>query len=242
MKKTILTVFLFASVFSSGGLLAAGTFNWAGPYVGLHQGFADRSSDWTDIINGYEGTIHHPFADNGTQGGVGGITAGYNFVLSSPYVIGLEGDFAFGESLDGSDPCYGSYTEYSATCSSETNWVGDIGIRLGMQAMDRMLLFVKGGGAFGSFDYHVTDLIGFTDPDYPTETETQIGWLVGGGIEYAVIDHATVRLEGNYMDFGEHQVDFHQNPNTCIDCYNVDFGTDIDESMWVVKLGINLKF
>ena len=242
MKKTILTVFLFASVFSSTGLLAAGTFNWAGPYVGLNVGYADGSSDWTNIYGTYEGgpsdVAQTDLASIDSQGVLGGLTAGYNFLFSSPYLIGIEGNFAFAGGMDDDTICLGDQG-YGAHCAADTNWVGDVAVRLGTTAMDRLFFFVKGGGAFGNFDYDVGNFIGFTDPSYNTETNTQIGWLAGFGVEYAAWDNMTVKLETNYMDFGDDRVNFHA--SSCIDCYNVDFGTNINQSMWVIRLGLNYK-
>ena len=243
MKKTILTVFLFTSVFSSGGLLAAGTSDWAGPYVGLNVGYADGRSDWTNLYNTYEDDLVYPtdLVSNHSQGVLGGITAGYNFGLSSPYLIGIEGNFAFGGGTDDENICLGN-SGYGAHCATDTNWVGDVAVRLGTTAFDRLLFFVKGGGAFGDFDYDIGNFIGFTDPPYKTSSETKIGWLAGFGVEYAAWDKMTLKLETNYMDFGEDRVGFNSNPNTCIDCYNTPFQTDISETMWVIRVGLNYRF
>jgi len=72
--------------------------------------------------------------------------------------------------------------------------------------LDRMLLYTSAGVAFGEFGANL-QLFG-TDqtlaPFYAADqrTSTRAGWTLGGGVEYAVNPHWSVRGEYRYADFG----------------------------------------
>ncbi|HMK89141.1 MAG TPA: outer membrane beta-barrel protein, partial [Methylocystis sp.] len=72
--------------------------------------------------------------------------------------------------------------------------------------LDRMLIYTAGGAAFGEFGSNLqlfgTDLT--LAPFYAADqrSSTRAGWTVGGGVEYAVNPHWSVRGEYRYTDFG----------------------------------------
>lgn len=137
--------------------------------------------------------------------------------------------------------CLGNNSSYAATCSTDTNWVGTFGVRLGY-AMEKTMIFAKVGGAFANFDYNVGDFSGFTDPAYDTNSNTDWGWMVGAGIEHPVSDSVSVKLEFDYLALGTSRVLFNSDENSCYDCYNPDFATDISEHMVITKVGLNVRF
>jgi outer membrane immunogenic protein len=240
MKKCLLSG-LVAMTMTMGAVGVANAVDWTGPYAGLSAGIAGHQSEWKNIYGTYEGgpTDIAPgiLVNNNSAGVLAGVTAGYNFNSASPYVIGVEGNIAFGNP-DVKSACMGDQG-YAATCSSDTRWVGDLAVRFGLP-VDRTLYFVKGGVAFGNFKYKVGDFVGFTAPPYGSETDTKTGWLVGAGVEQAVSDKTSVKFEADYMDFGKDRMNF--SSGCGISCYSSDFGTDITEKMWVVKVGMNMKF
>ena len=75
-------------------------------------------------------------------------------------------------------------------------------------ALDRLLIYVAGGAAFGRFS--TTSFIGGIDflsgrTSYfasGNRSTTRVGWTLGGGVEYAVNDHWSARVEYRYSDFG----------------------------------------
>jgi outer membrane immunogenic protein len=244
MKKCLLSG-LVAMTMTMGAVGVANAVDWTGPYAGLSAGIAGHQSEWKNIYGTYEGgpTDIAPgiLVNNNSAGVLAGVTAGYNFNSASPYVIGVEGNIAFGNP-DVKSRCIGDQG-YGASCASETNWIGDLAVRFGLP-VERTLYFVKGGAAFGNFKYKVGDFVGFTAPPYGSKTKTKTGWLVGAGVEQAVSDKTSVKFEANYMDFGKDRMNFSSGtgPGPYAPEYSTDFGTDITEKMWVVKVGMNMKF
>ncbi|ENN95303.1 outer membrane protein [Bartonella vinsonii] len=88
------------------------------------------------------------------------------------------------------------------------NWAGATRVRIGFAA-DRFMPYVAGGVAYAQLqdtlsislkkeDGRVVSSKNLTD-----ETKTMIGYTVGGGIDFAMLDNVIVRAEYRYSDFGK---------------------------------------
>ena len=195
MKKHTLSVALF--IFASPALAAdpmfetpvASTYNWSGAYLGAQVGYG-----WGDGL--YMSPLDGQSALPEPDGVFGGLHAGYNFQLNNSVVLGFEGDFNWHDADDLAPfgPVVFTDTRF------DLEWSGSIRGRLGY-AIDRFLPYLTGGVAFG----HLThDVALIADPRVPAESfeDTMIGWTAGAGLEYALTDKLTSRLEYRYTDFG----------------------------------------
>ena len=108
------------------------------------------------------------------------------------------------------------------TAESEFSWI--VSARGGVeQGIGRITVFVTGGLAFAGISNSVTDIDSddsgsMVDPDDSfSKDSTEVGWVIGAGIETALSDVWTVRLEGSYLDFGEstHLVNRSANNRCC---------------------------
>jgi len=179
-------------------------YNWTGFYLGINGGGGWGTSTWTGASNGFD-----------TSGGLVGGTAGYNW-QTGPWVLGIETDLDW-TNIRGSAPCV------AGSCQTEANWFGTTRGRIGY-AWDRVLPYFTGGVAYG--DFKATPAAGFGSAD-----TTNVGWAVGGGVEFALTGNLTGKVEYLHLDLS----DF-----TCTVCApaatKVDFGADI------VRGGLNFKF
>lgn len=74
------------------------------------------------------------------------------------------------------------------------------------QAIGRQIVFATAGLAIAGISNSVTDIDSGTiwDPDDSfSEDSTELGWVIGTGLETALSDIWALRLEVLYMDFGE---------------------------------------
>ncbi|QPC42449.1 porin family protein [Kaustia mangrovi] len=162
----------------------APVWSWAGPYLGLHVGAVDG-----DISARGEEDPEDFELKLDPNGIVGGVQAGYNFQFDS-IVLGVEGDFSFGDVDD---------VAYPADFRFETqiDWMATIRGRVGW-AMDRTLFYATGGAAFADMELKASEGP-FTDKD----TQTMFGWTVGGGVEHAFTDYLSFKAEYLYADFNK---------------------------------------
>ena len=113
---------------------------------------------------------------------------------------------------------------------TEVKWLGTVTGRIGY-AWDRMLLYVKGGGAWVRDVYTITAGGGF----FAETRDTNWGWTIGAGLEYGLTPNWSVKAEYNYLDFGTERIRF--TPNV-----GAPFDRDVDQHIHVVKVGINYRF
>jgi outer membrane immunogenic protein len=165
-------------------------FWWTGFYMGAGVGYGWGTAQFIDPLA--LSASASPSVNGFLVSGVSGL----NYQFSS-VVVGAEGDFT------------GAFVKGSANDSAgnalmaDVFWTASITGRLGW-AIDRLLIYGKGGVAF---DY---DRDTVTVPSGATVLGTtyRTGWTIGGGVEYAVTEHWTGRLEYDYFTFASKALTF----------------------------------
>lgn len=194
-------------------------FSWSGFYLGGHGGggWGNSSWNWDDLPN--------QNSSSSPSGGLGGVQAGYNLQIARNIVLGLEGSLSWGSLEDTVTPPAGGWAQ-----TTEVTWLGDISLRAGY-ALDRTLLFVKTGVAWGGFEHSGVDWGGH---EFSAATDNQVGWLIGGGAEFALTHNWSVKVEYNYIDFFD-------NGSFAMPHHSHSHEIGADQSVSVVKAGINYR-
>jgi len=160
------------------------TFSWTGAYVGVNAGYAWGSSDW-DINPGADISMN-------PSGFIGGLQAGYQYQFDNGIVTGVEAGWQWlAANADTKCP------NPAFNCKTEANWIADVRAKLGY-GMDRFLVYGAGGISFG--DIHTQAR---PNPGGFSKDETAVGWNIGAGVEYAVLDSVILGLEYKYTDLGD---------------------------------------
>jgi len=203
---------------------------WAGFYVGLHAGGTWGSNDVTDVDNYNEENFS--FDDNAF---IGGAQIGYNVQRGSA-VFGIEGEFGY-LGFDNSKQAPSRVgLPGDSVASFQGDLYGTLTGRLGI-ASDRFLIYAKGGVAFLSADASFID----TNPagdllvSGTKNSDTLTGWVVGGGVEYALSNNWSLKAEYLHFDFSDLTV-------RAIDDTEVPRDFRNDATVDTVKVGINYKF
>jgi outer membrane immunogenic protein len=169
-------------------------FSWTGPYVGLLVGGAIAGT--TSINNGLL-TNGVPFNSSFNRDGVfGGLHLGYNYQVGS-FVLGLQAEYSFA-GVTGSGQVFPAGTLSPLYITSSLRQFGSVDGRIGV-AYNRWLVYAIGGFAYADQRHSiVTGGFGLTR-DYGSN---EYGWDVGGGVEYALTDNWTARVEYRYYNWG----------------------------------------
>jgi outer membrane immunogenic protein len=205
-------------------IAASGPYNWTGFYLGASVGGAFGDGSWTEPSS-FDASVK-------PQGMIAGGQIGYNYQINR-IVLGVEADGNWTDLAGTDNACFSDPLQ---SCTTRADWYSTLTGRLGStMAWDRALLYVKGGGAWGGFRFDNPCAPGdCTSTDY-TSSGTLTGWTIGGGFEYAMARNWSIRLEYNYLDFGNHTLFLQGNagdggPET----YNTHFST--------ITMGINYLF
>lgn len=186
-------VFAMSQVAHAADFIPDAGYDWTGVYAGLNAGYAWTDTSGTDIdgwtvIDGE--TIN---ADGGAF--VGGAQLGYNW-QSNSLVGGVETDINY---VGGSDTGTTVSAPFDNHVESDGGFLGTLRLRAGFAA-DRFLVYGTGGLAFGDIGTHWYDNGGTFGLD--TGSNMRVGWAAGAGVEYAVTDSASVKLEYLHFDLG----------------------------------------
>ncbi len=203
-------------------------YDWTGFYLGAHFGYAAGSSNWSatetgaaapslsgslDLFNAYD-----MFRDTGSD--FAGFQGGYNYLLPSRWLLGLEADVSFPSFAD--TPLHtisGINTLASpsigvASYSEQVEFSGTVRGRVGY-APGNWLFYATGGFAWTYDQFTRTQLAGTPagGTAVPGTVESlfmvpRAGWTVGGGVETALWSNWTARVEYLFTDYGSRSVLF----------------------------------
>ncbi|MFG1480986.1 outer membrane protein [Xanthobacter sp. V4C-4] len=222
--------------------VAAPAFSWTGFYIGAQAGYGWAKNDFSnsrDPLN--PTTISAVDAEYSLDGALVGGQIGYNYQINS-IVIGVEADAAWAD-ISGSGAYFNgvanSCIQSNDACHSKIDALGTITGRLGV-AFDRVLVYGKGGAAWASVSHSAgnTDLLAPAFNYAADANSTRWGWTVGAGVEYAVTNNWSAKIEYNYVDLGSNEARFNFAPATFINPYVAT----VDQSLQLLKVGINYRF
>jgi outer membrane immunogenic protein len=188
---------LYAVAFTAGLALTSGTalaadpsletaFDWSGLYAGIQGGYAF-------------GDARHSF-DNGAPSGnsdpdgiFGGFHVGFNHQMNS-ILLGVEADAELAD-------INGRFTDTSgigSNGSTDIDMQASLRARLGLP-IDRVMPYLTGGLAIADIDYGGGPVGDFCCG----YSKSALGYTLGTGVEFAVTDSLTARVEYRYTDFGK---------------------------------------
>jgi outer membrane immunogenic protein len=218
---------------------AVPVFTWTGLYFGAQVGYS-----WNDNSNHHSlsGVYYRDAAGNlvpystgfsrsDSDGFLAGVHAGYNLQFGN-FVVGIEGDVegVFGD--DDDDDVFGGVIVRDingnpvtyAFGPNQLDWQASIRARAGI-AFDRLLVYGTGGFAFGGVSG------GYYSGLFDNNDDTITGWTLGAGLEYALTNNVTTRVEYRYTTFDRDGDVFN----------NVNMGGN-DFDFHTIRAGISVKF
>jgi len=236
MKK-ILAAGIAAAAFCSAPALAADiptkgpiykapapVFSWTGCYLGGNLGYGRDRTRFDDIVDPDTTFVtSHKF--------VGGGQIGCDYQANN-WVVGLQGMF------DGTDLGGHAFPEAGAGnpslfTTSKVSWFSTATGRIGYAVNPNTLVYAKGGAAWihNKYTQSTGALLEFV------LQPTRIGWVAGGGVEWAFAPHWSLFLEYDYLNFGSHLFQF-----TDLRVGGTTFPIVLKQNTQAVLVGINYRF
>jgi outer membrane immunogenic protein len=176
----------------------ATVYDWGGGYIGINGGYAFGQSEWGGDPRDPSGLSST--GNFNVNGGLVGGTIGVSGQWGA-WVFGVEGDFDW-QGLSGSSSAFCTNLLISPTagspaaglsCKTASNWLGTLRARFGY-AWDRVLVYGTAGGAGANIETALTGL--------PYQSSPEFGWTVGAGVEVALAEHSTFKVEYLFVDLG----------------------------------------
>jgi outer membrane immunogenic protein len=210
-------------------------YNWSGFYLGVHVGYGNGETKFietdADLL-----AIGFPASQTvDPDGFLGGVQAGWNYQIGS-FVYGIEGDLSF-SGMDGRSTTMVNIggDDVAFTRSVDYSWLATVTGRFGY-AMDRWLVYGKGGVAFARAKYEDNVTVNGAPFGAGSGSKTHVGWTAGAGVEYAFLDRWSAKLEYNYIDLGKRSVGFSDA------ILGTDYTMKIDQHIHAIKGGVNYRY
>jgi outer membrane immunogenic protein len=247
----------FASVATAADMPAKGVWytkvptaaldiSWTGFYVGGDVGglWSSNTGTWNPLPSPAAFGFNPISGGNGGSSIIGGLYGGYNWQFAPTWVAGIEGDWSWAKTsgsftqtwtLFGTTiPIPTSFTNMSSTL----DWVSSLRARLGYLFFHNLLAYGTGGVAWAKIDYAANNS-GLTYVTSATPSNTQTGYTVGGGLEWAITNNWLLRGEYLY---------YHFNGGPSVVTQSVAFPAFPSGYSWnnttvsVARLGLSYKF
>ncbi|HXW31348.1 MAG TPA: outer membrane beta-barrel protein [Xanthobacteraceae bacterium] len=221
---------------------APAPFTWTGCYGGLQigvasqtDGFAQNNNFGIIDVEGFGG------ANNGANGwgAVAGGQIGCNYQINQ-LVVGIEGDGLWSSITNTSGFNIVGVDGEGIQLRTRNQWDADIALRVGA-AFDRLLVYGKGGVAWGGFNFRETlSFGGVSEEILNSGNITLPGALFGVGMEYAFFPNWTAKIEYNYIAYAQRQIPFTFTEGGTTS--PVEFTEAFGATKQIIKVGINYKF
>ena len=213
-------------------------FSWTSCHLGGHLGGGFAHKDVTDPVQ----LVQDSFLGTGSTTGIttvspapGGVVIGgqigCDYQFASSVVIGVEGAVS-GSTMRGSrNVGLPLGNPDLALVKVNTDFLPSLTARLGY-SFDNVLLYARGGVALAGDKFDVTG--SFAGAPFAFEgLDNRLGWVVGGGVDWAFSRHWSANFEYDYYQFGHGNV-------LMSDPLNGFAGlVDVRQNVQVVKVGLN---
>jgi opacity protein-like surface antigen len=216
-------------------------FSWTSCYVGGHAGGGRGSKAMTDPVFLVEENLIAPGTTTGVTtvntsptGAVIGGEIGCDYQFSSNVVVGVEGT-ASGSTMRRSQivSLHDSSPD-TALVQANNDFLASVTGRIGY-AFDTVLVYGRGGFAIAGDKYNVSggSVAGNGTPFNFQGLDNRVGYVVGGGVDWAFSRHWSVNVEYDYYQFG------HGNILMTDGISGLTGVVDVKQSVQVVKVGFN---
>lgn len=168
--------------------LVTPVFSWTGLYLGIEGGWGWGREDYTDNSN--VGIPPGHAISQSPDGGIFGGVLGFRY-QTGQFVFGVEGTAAWADLAGSVVPATGITDSFKVrslyTATGQAGW-----------AFNQALLYVKGGWAGASVDTSISTAAG----GFASQNQTDNGWTVGVGLDYAVWQNLVLGVEYDHFDLG----------------------------------------
>jgi high affinity Mn2+ porin len=164
-------------------------YDWNGFYFGGHVGYGQGRANAT-VTDPAVTSLANTFGGN-----IAGVQLGYNMVLASRVLLGLETDLTFANYLD-SNALLAAVPTARSNVREEYDYTGTVRARLGYVVDPRWMVYGTGGFAFAG-----TRMLNMPGIDEEKKLNVRPGWSLGAGLEYALSPHWSARAEYLYNQY-----------------------------------------
>jgi outer membrane immunogenic protein len=175
-------------------------------------------------------------------------------------VLGLEGDWQWTNTATSADALYAAFPDLGNphfTTASHTEhvdvtqrWFATARVRAGFTPMERVLLYGTGGLAWANYESNTAVAFGAVPfvgvyngaTHVGSASSNQLGWVAGGGVEWAVTNNWSVKAEYLYLRFDAFSYASPLVASFIPAAPGYAWNTNVTPREQIVRIGVNYKF
>ncbi len=206
----------------------APVFTWTGFYLGGNLGGAWAHRDVTDSLFGVN-------FNNGNNDGVfiGGGQVGFNWQVNY-FVLGFEAEFD-GLANNNNTGTVLIPTVGAIQVTANNRWITTVAARFGVTNGYWLFYGKAGGGWVGTDDFTVTNVTTGASATV-SNNNSNSGWLVGAGIEWAFLPNWSAKLEYDFLGLDSRSF------TVPAGFFAGDTFTQSNRNIQMLKVGVNYLF
>jgi outer membrane immunogenic protein len=231
----------------------APAYSWTGSYGGLNLGYgwgsaydaqlapsgdAASRTFWNPAFIAGAAPSRFHLAPNGV---IGGAQLGYNWQYGT-WVWGIEADVQGANITDSQsiNTAVAGFVPGSFSSGQNLDFLGTVRGRLGYTPVDRWLIYATGGLAYGHVNYNLSfNVPGSNDFQSIATSNTDVGWTLGAGLEWALAGNWTAKAEYLYVDLGDRT--FASVPSGRAANLATTLSETFENRYSIVRVGLNYK-
>lgn len=218
-------------VYAPPPIYVAPPFSWTGFYLGANIGGTWGRRNVTDSLFGL--SLSNSVDNNGAF--IGGGQLGFNYQFGN-FVLGIEGDFdGIANTNTAANGVVGPGIG-TILLTSNNRWITTLAARFGV-TYDHWLFYGKaGGGWVGNENFTLTNTA--TGASITgSNNNSNSGWLVGAGIEWAFADNWSAKVEYDYLGLRSRTITVPAGGFLAGDTFTIG-----NPNVQMVKFGVNYLF
>ena len=177
-------------------------YSWTGLYWGVNIGYSWGEAKNEATLQLAPGVFGTASSSRKVDGVIGGFQSGYNYQFGT-WVLGLETDFqASGQKGSEVFQIAGGVPPTFLNTEHKLKWFGTSRTRLGVLWTPSTLVYGTAGVAYGDVTEDATITRGAQSASFSFK-DWKAGWTAGGGIETAMGNGWSAKLEYLYVDLGK---------------------------------------
>lgn len=202
MKKFSIIVKSVVITMSMVNLTYANTNTWTGFYAGVEAGLAFNNAELESQQLGFTSPSETCNTSSNYSSFFPGVHLGYMYQFPNDVVSSIEANATINTHQTEKLSCHSQfnpdvYDRFTFRNQMQTSIKARIGHLLDGNK-SAFLPYLTAGASFANLGLTYENEGG----DYYSSTTTQLGWLIGGGVEWAFMEHWSLRAEYYYVDYG----------------------------------------
>lgn len=202
MRKTFFSVTSIVIALSMVGSAHADVNSWTGLYAGANAGFTFNDAQLEASQLGFTSPISACHQHSNFSKFFSGAQFGYSYQFPNKIVSGIEANVTLNNDQKHTFTCNsqfnpGVYDRFAFRNQMQTALKGRVGLAEDWKNII-FLPYVTAGMSVANLGLTYAN----EGSDYYSKNASQLGWLVGVGIEWAFMQHWSARAEYDFVDYG----------------------------------------